>query len=168
MNAQSRRWVVLLAALSVSACGRTSADRPAATPPPDHGMAAAGGELPHGHPPIASTRAADAVFGTVSLAPALRDKAREGQALFLIARAGKDRRIVAVRREDPQEFPRPFEIAPTDAMSEASSFEGPLEITARLSRTGDAAPAPGDLEGSASGVTPGARDVRIELGTVRR
>ena len=43
---------------------------------------------------------------------------------------------------------------------------GPLEITARLSRSGDAVAARGDLEGVARGVAVGAKDARITLDTV--
>src|SRR5262249_19024350 len=42
----------------------------------------------------------------------------------------------------------------------------PLEITARLSKSGDAVAAKGDVEGVAKGVAVGATDVRIALDTV--
>ena len=102
------------------------------------------------------------------MAPALQAQAPRGAALFLIARAGKERKIVAVRKEDDVTFPHAFELSGQDAMTHGAAFGGVLEITARLSRTGDAAPAPGDLEGHAAGVAAGSRDVRVELDRVRR
>ena len=157
-----RTWAGLGALVAAAACsdGR-AAD--VAVPPPTTQAAA----LPAGHPPVEAT-VEGAVSGTVSVAPALAAAAREGRVLFLIARAGKDRQIVAVKRVDELAFPRAFELSSRDAMSHGTGFAGPLEITARLSRSGDAAPAAGDLEGVATGVAPGAQDVRIELRTVRR
>jgi cytochrome c-type biogenesis protein CcmH len=153
-----RTWGGLIALAATVACGDgRAADVP--VPPP--------AALPAGHPPVRAT-AEGAVSGTVTVAPDLASAARDGRALFLIARAGKDRQIVAVRRIDEVAFPRAFELSAQDAMSHGTAFGGPLEITARLSRSGDAAPAAGDLEGVLAGVSPGAKDVRIELRTVRR
>ena len=45
---------------------------------------------------------------------------------------------------------------------------GPLEITARLSKSGDAVSAKGDLEGLAKDVAVGAKDVKITLDSVRQ
>jgi cytochrome c-type biogenesis protein CcmH len=160
-----RTWGGWIALVAAAACGDSRAsDTP--LPPPTTGEARKAA-LPAGHPPVEAT-VEGAVSGTVSVAPALASAAREGGVLFLIARAGKDRQIVAVKRVDDLAFPRAFELSAQDAMSHGTGFAGPLEITARLSRSGDAAPAAGDLEGVATGVAPGAQDVRIELGTVRR
>ncbi|MET0551492.1 MAG: hypothetical protein ABW221_00545 [Vicinamibacteria bacterium] len=155
--------------LPLVACGDGGAADPAPPSPPASATAPAAraGALPHGHPAIESA-SPEAVAGTVTLAPAVTEAARDARALFLIARAGKDRQIVAVRKIDTPEFPAPFELSPQDAMSHGTGFAGPLEVTARLSRTGDAAPGAGDIEGVATSVSPGAMDVRIELRTVRR
>jgi CBS domain-containing protein len=125
--------------------------------------------LPEGHPPLGTVApAGETVRGTVTLAPALRDRAPKGAALYLIARTGQDKRIVAVRKQDAVAFPYAFELSGQDAMVHDAGFGGVLEITARLSLSGDAAPAPGDVEGRASGVSAGSRNVRIELDQVRR
>lgn len=162
-----RNWMGLLV-LPLAACGDGRAADPAPSAPPPASVASTPAPaLPHGHPPVESA-AAGAVAGTVTLAPAVTAAARDGRALFLIARAGKDRQIVAVRKIDAPAFPCAFELSAQDAMSHGTAFDGPLELTARLSRSGDAAPAAGDVEGLAASVAPGARDVRIELRSVRR
>ncbi len=126
-------------------------------------------DLPPGHPPIGGTSAAApagaTVAGRVSLASALGS--RSGVALFIIARnqAGQ---IVAVRKEERPGLPLAFSISAADAMTEGTSFEGRLDLTARLSQTGDAIPAKGDLEGMAKGVLAGAQDVAIVLDSVRQ
>lgn len=176
--------------LAAAACGRDEGPRP--VPPPTAAPAPAsdalkplssrdgapsseplGGPstLPPGHPPIDSGMgsAADtgpSVSGSVSLSPSLAS--RKGTALFLIARNAKSQQIVAVRKEDASRFPVPFSISGADAMTEGTSFEGPLDLLARLSQTGDAIPAKGDIEGVARGLKPGQRDVRIVLDSVRQ
>jgi hypothetical protein len=99
------------------------------------------------------------------VAPALQSRAAGG-VLFVIARSGADRRIVAVRREDNVTFPFKFGISGRDAMIAGTSFAGPFEVTARLSKSGDAVAAKGDLEGTVRGVAVGATDVKITLDTV--
>lgn len=99
------------------------------------------------------------------LAPALAS--RNGAALYIIAR-NKAGQIAAVRKQEHPSFPLAFTISAADAMIEGTSFEGPLSLTARLSRSGDAIPAQGDVEGVASGVAIGASDVAIVLDSVRQ
>ncbi|HET7292999.1 MAG TPA: hypothetical protein VFM88_11275 [Vicinamibacteria bacterium] len=124
---------------------------------------------PPGHPPLSAAHggAADgAISGRVELSPSLAG--RSGAAVFVIARNAKTQEIVAVRKEDAAGLPVAFSISGADAMTGGTSFEGPLDLTARLSRSGDAVPAKGDVEGVARGLLPGARDVRIVLDTVRQ
>jgi hypothetical protein len=108
----------------------------------------------------------ESLSGTVALSPGLAS--RTGAALFLIARNAKSQQIVAVRKEDASRFPVSFSISGADAMTEGTSFEGPLDLLARLSQTGDAIPAKGDVEGVTRGLTPGQKDVRIVLDSVRQ
>jgi hypothetical protein len=127
--------------------------------------------LPPGHPPVDAAPPAGAgadtgsVAGTIAVTPALKSRAAGG-VLFVIARSGADRRIVAVRREDNVTFPFKFGISGRDAMIAGTSFAGPFEVTARLSKSGDAVAAKGDLEGTVRGVAVGATDVKITLDTV--
>lgn len=126
--------------------------------------------LPPGHPPMGGTPAAapaetGSVAGTIAVAARLQGRAAGG-VLFVIARSGADRRIVAVRREEGATFPFKFRISGADAMMAGTTFAGPLEITARLSKSGDAVAARGDLAGVARGIAVGAKDVKITIDTV--
>jgi hypothetical protein len=170
----------LLAAV-VSSC------RERAAPPPDAGSAPASSlrpltsrdrsllpdaSLPPGHPPVdaapppgAAAGDAASVAGTITVAPSLQSRA-SGGVLFVIARSAADHRILAVRREDAARFPFNFRISGRDAMIEGTAFAGPLDVTARLSKSGDAVAAKGDIEGTARGLRVGAEDVKVTLDTV--
>ena len=98
---------------------------------------------------------------------ALRQSPSRDAVLFIVARDAQ-KRIVAVRREDGVTFPFAFTISGADAMTAGTKFAGPLDITARLSKSGDAIPAAGDLEGVTGGVAVGAKDVVIAIDRVRQ
>jgi len=134
------------------------------------------GELPPGHPPIdgggaaggAPVRAGAAVSGTVTIAPGVAGRTAPTDVLYLIARSRNSKTVVAVRKEDGARFPHAFELSGADAMTKDQPFVGPFDITARLSKSGDAIPAPGDLEGTAANVAEGARGVSLVIEKVRQ
>jgi len=148
----------------------TSRDRsgPAATsaaPLPD-------ASLPPGHPPVdaapppgAAASDTASIAGTITVAPSLQSRAAGG-VLFVIARSAADHRILAVRREDNVTFPFKFRISGQDAMIAGTAFAGPLDVTARLSKSGDAVAAKGDIEGTARALRVGAGDAKVTLDTV--
>jgi cytochrome c-type biogenesis protein CcmH len=111
---------------------------------------------------------AEGVSGTITIAPELRGRAATTDTLFVIARNAGSNEIVAVRKEQGVQFPFTFQISGADAMTAGSSFTGPFDITARLSKSGDAVAASGDLEGMARGVAAGSNAVEIVLSTVRQ
>jgi cytochrome c-type biogenesis protein CcmH len=129
--------------------------------------------LPAGHPPIAkSAAAADpglSLSGTVSAAPLIAAKlgAAKQTSLFLIARDAGTQQIVAVRKEEGVSFPFAFTLSGADSMLQGTAFTGTLDLTARVSKSGDAMPAAGDVEGVTKGVRVGARDVAVTLDRVR-
>jgi cytochrome c-type biogenesis protein CcmH len=147
----------------------TSRDRSGS---PDSTAPAAESSLPPGHPPLDAAPPAGAgadtgsVTGTIAVAPSLASRAAGG-VLFVIARSAADNKILAVRREDNVTFPFKFQISGRDAMIAGTTFAGPLTVTARLSKSGDAVAAKGDLEGTARGVSVGATDVKVTLDTVK-
>ncbi len=186
--------VLLIVLASVSACSK----EPPAPLPPESGRPAAPagmrpmtsrdgsaapasdadasqppGSLPAGHPPIGGGEsvgrpaAGGSISGTVVVAPKLQGR-QSGAALFLIARNPSTKQIVAVRKEQVPQFPFEFAISAADAMVQGTAFEGPLDLTARLSRTGDAMPGSGDVEGTAHNVAVGATKVTITLDSVRQ
>jgi cytochrome c-type biogenesis protein CcmH len=107
------------------------------------------------------------VSGTVSVAPALAGRLAPTDVLYLIARNARTGAVVAVRREDGVRFPFAFGLGPGDVMVQGTPFDGPFDITARLSKSGDAVAAKGDIEGGARGVALGAKGVAITLERVR-
>lgn len=133
-----------------------------------------GGEapLPPGHPPVAGGASAPApkpgesVSGTVTLSPAVKDKAAAGTVLYVMAK--KDGQTIAVVRVERPTFPHAFRLSAADAMNPGTPFTGPLDVTARLSMTGDAIAARGDVEGTAKGVAVGTTGLGVTLDTVRQ
>jgi cytochrome c-type biogenesis protein CcmH len=165
-----RRLLPLACALLV-ACRAQEPPRRAATPRPSGGLRpltsrddGAARVLPPGHPAVA---AGEAVSGTITISPALRARQAATDTLFIVARGAGSGQVVAVRKEDDPRLPRPFRISAADVMVSGTAFAGPFDVTARLSKSGDAIPAPGDLEGTARGVAAGTTDVVITLDRVR-
>jgi cytochrome c-type biogenesis protein CcmH len=134
--------------------------------PPLEG-AAAGAPLPAGHPPIGEpapgTQSKGRITGTIVLSP----KLKIGPADVMYVMAKKGAATLAVRRVEKPTFPFAFEITGGDAMMGGGTFEGPVDVVARVSRTGDAIPAQGDLEGVAKGVKVPAKDVTLTIDSVR-
>jgi len=126
--------------------------------------------LPPGHPALggeSTSSEGKPVEGEVRLHPRVKDKAKPEDVLYIIARGSASRQIVAVRKEEHVRFPFSFRLSSGDSMMPGTPFEGPFDLTARLSRSGDATPQPGDLEGTAKNVAAGSRDVSVILDTVR-
>lgn len=160
---------------SPKATQSTEAPAPAGTEetlPPGHPPAPGPrgpASLPAGHPPMGEAAdSGESVAGTVVADPKLGTKPASTDVLYLIARAAGAKEILAVRREEHVTLPFSFRLSGKDAMSHGTAFKGPFDVTARLSKSGDAAPAKGDLEGMARGVQSGAKDLRIVLDSVRR
>jgi len=149
----------------------TTACQQKAAPPPAKAAAQASPALPAGHPPIAAAAvpadAGPSLSGTVTAAAAVTANLAAANALFLIARDSKSQQILAVRKEEGVRFPFSFTLSGADAMVPGTAFQGTLDLTARVSKSGDAMPAKGDVEGVTQGVRVGARDVAITLDRVR-
>ncbi len=131
----------------------------------------AGPTLPPGHPPIgpesaqsaAAGTSAGSVSGTIRIAPGLRVGASD--VLYVMAKRGST--TLAVRRIASPSFPLAVEISAADAMMAGGGFEGPVDVVARVSRSGDAIPAAGDLEGTVKGVKIPAKGLTLTITSVR-
>ena len=102
--------------------------------------------------------------GVVSIAPALAAQVGAGDTLFVFARAeGGSRMPLAILRRSARELPMRFVLDDSQAMAPTAKLSGAqaVRIEARVSRSGNAMPQPGDLVGSSAVVKPGARDVAI-------
>lgn len=112
---------------------------------------------------------ADGILITVELAPELASRVAPGAALFVLARdpAGGPA-PVAVRRLPPQGFPLQIVLRDSDRMVPGTALSSlpALRLSARISQTGNAAPAAGDLEAEAVEIAPGAA-ARLSIDRVR-
>ncbi len=108
--------------------------------------------------------------GTVRLAPALLAEASPGDAVFIYARAvGATGPPLAALRKQVKDLPIVFRLDDSMGMGGARlSEQREVLVGARISRSGSASPAPGDLEGAEGPVAPGARGVVIEIVQRRR
>ena len=104
------------------------------------------------------------VSGTIRIASTLVNQIPEGASLFLIARSDGVKRGIplAVKKLKGVKFPYSFTLGQDDVMLPGALFEGPITIFARLDSDGDAAPAPGDIDGSVATI-PGGDQVEIIL-----
>ena len=102
------------------------------------------------------------VSGIIRIDPNLADQIPEGASLFLIARSeGAQRGIpLAVKKLQGITFPYSFTLGQADVMLPGALFEGPVTIFARLDKDGDAAPAPGDIDGV---ITTNSGDQKVEI-----
>ena len=107
------------------------------------------------------------VSGTIYIDPALADQMPEGASLFLIARSeGAQRGMpLAVKKLKEIKLPYSFALGQADVMLPGAVFDGPVTIFARLDKDGDAAPASGDIDGSAV-TNAGEEQVEIVLNHV--
>jgi cytochrome c-type biogenesis protein CcmH len=113
--------------------------------------------------------AAKSVSGSVSVAPEIAPRIGKGDTLFIFARAENGPRMpLAILRGPAQQLPATFTLDDTQAMApnmRLSSADA-VRIEARVSRSGNAAPQPGDLVGTSAVVKPGARDVKVVIDKV--
>jgi len=102
------------------------------------------------------------VSGTIRIDPNLVDKIPKGASLFLIARSeGAQRGMpLAVKKLQGITFPYSFTLGQADVMLPGALFEGPITIFARIDKDGDAAPAPGDIDGV---VTTNSGDQQVQI-----
>jgi cytochrome c-type biogenesis protein CcmH len=132
---------------------------------------AAGEALPQAGPlvgtaPPAPSAAAASITGSVSVAPQLAAKVDPNAILFIFARSeGGPRMPLAVLRLPARGLPTTFQLDDSLAMSPQMkiSMASAVRIEARVSKSGNAMPQPGDLTGSSAVVKPGAREVHVVL-----
>jgi cytochrome c-type biogenesis protein CcmH len=108
------------------------------------------------------------VSGSVSLASTVAAKAAPGDTVFIFARAAEGPRMpLAILRKKVSDLPITFTLDDSTAMSPATRLSGtPLVIIgARISKSGDAMPKPGDLQGFTKPVTNSAKNITIVIDT---
>ncbi|HCN87684.1 MAG TPA: c-type cytochrome biogenesis protein CcmI, partial [Oxalobacteraceae bacterium] len=110
------------------------------------------------------------VAGTVELDPALRSQVAENDTVFIYARAAQGPRFpLAVLRKQVKDLPLSFVLDDSMSMTPVAKLSDfPLVVVgARISKTGNATPSAGDLEGSIAPVPPGSKGLKIRISTRR-
>lgn len=108
------------------------------------------------------------VRGVISVAPGLREKIPDNAVLFIFARGRGVRQgpPLVVKLLKGVEFPYEFTLTQSDTMMPGDVFAGEVTVTARIDQDGNAAPSPGDLEGSTDTEVGKGGKVKIVLGNL--
>lgn len=128
-----------------------------------------------GMPPVAQAQkggaagsaiAVRSVSGTVTLSPTLASKVRPDDSVFVFARPADGSRMpVAVVRARVSELPLQFTLDDSRAMAPTAKISALNEVivNARVSRSGNAIPASGDLEGATEKVKVGTQGMSLVI-----
>ena len=119
--------------------------------------------------PTAASVPAAAISGEVRLAPALAAKAAPSDTVFIFARAAEGPRMpLAILRKQVKDLPLRFTLDDSLAMSPAAKLSSATRVIvgARISKSGEALPRAGDLQGLSAPLvigSPGASGLKIEI-----
>lgn len=115
--------------------------------------------------PVAAAGPAQ-VSGRVALSAALAGQAAPTDTVFVFARPAEGSRMpLALLRAQVKDLPLEFTLDDSLAMNPAAKLSGVKQVVigARISRSGQASPQPGDLQGFSAPVAVGAKDVAVEI-----
>lgn len=107
--------------------------------------------------------------GSVKLAPALAAKANPNDTVFIYARPAEGPRMpLAILRKQVKDLPFEFTLDDSLSMSPAARLSGAtlVVVSARISKTGEAMPQPGDLTGQTAPVAVGSAGLKIDISEV--
>ena len=116
--------------------------------------------------PIGQAGQSLAISGTVTVAPSLAGKGSATDTLFVFARESNGPPMpVAIMRATKKDLPFTFRLDDSTSMmpSRKLSDVGMVVIVARLSKSGQAMPQSGDLEGMSQPVKPGVDGVTVVI-----
>jgi cytochrome c-type biogenesis protein CcmH len=153
--------ILVIAAVALAGCERKS-EPGAAAPAADTSSS----EYPS---PTAADQAAPAAASlkvTVSLSPAVAKKAAPTDVVFIFARAANGPRMpLAVVRKQVKDLPATVVLDDSTAMSPETKLSSVPEVivVARVSKSGDAMPHAGDLEGASGPVKTDGGSVAISI-----
>ncbi len=119
----------------------------------------------------APSGAAASVGGTVTLSPALLAKASPQDTVFIFARPANGARMpLAAQRVQVKDLPYRFTLDDSKSMSPATPLSSSAQVVlgARISKSGDAIPQPGDLSGQVGPVALGTQGIALEINEVRK
>ncbi len=113
--------------------------------------------------------AAGSVQVRISLAPALAAKASPDDTVFIFARALQGGKApLAIQRRQVKDLPLQLTLDDSMAMSPALRLSSVSQVIvgARVSKSGNAMPQPGDLQGLTPAVAVGARGLQLQIADV--
>jgi cytochrome c-type biogenesis protein CcmH len=109
------------------------------------------------------------ISGLVNISAAMKSKASPTDTVFVLARAAQGPKMpLAILRKQVQDLPIQFALDDSTAMApqmKISNFDE-VVIVVRVSKSGNAMPQPGDLQGMSSPVKPGSSGLKINIDTV--
>ncbi len=117
---------------------------------------------------VAATKNAGRVTGVVRISPDLAAKVGPGDTVFIFARAEEGPRMpLAILRKQGRDLPIEFALDDSMAMSSSAKLSDHprVVIGARVSKTANASPQPGDLQGLSAPVKTGAGRVNVTINT---
>ena len=108
------------------------------------------------------------IRGTVKLSPQLKNQIAADDTLFVYAQAGDSKRPIAIVRASAKELPYSFVLDDSKGMAGGVKLSNANEVrvVARISKSGQAQSKPGDLQGVATSVKPGAGEVEVVIDQV--
>ncbi len=107
-----------------------------------------------------------AVSGRVTLADALKSRVSPDDAVFIFARAAAGPRMpLAAMKKQVRDLPFDFKLDDSMAMAPQFKLSSVPEviITARISKSGDPIPKPGDFEGNSAPMKIGVSGIKLEI-----
>ena len=114
----------------------------------------------------ATTAKDHSLQGVVALDPAIAARVQPNDTVFVFARAVEGPKMpLAIRRISVKDLPYTFALDDSAAMAPGmaiSAFDRVI-VGARVSRSGTAAPKPGDFEGVSAPVKPGTSGIRVSI-----
>ncbi len=116
--------------------------------------------------PGAAASPGPGITGTVRLAAALKAQAAPEDTVFIFARPAEGARMpLAIVRKQVKDLPFEFKLDDSQAMSPAARLSSARRVIvgARISKSGQAMPQPGDLEGLSAPVAVDAAGVLVEI-----
>lgn len=136
------------------------------------GLPTAGDSAPRreeGARPPATPPAGATIAGRVDISPALATKVALTDTVFIFARAVDGPRVpLAVLRIAAKDLPKEFTLDDSMGMAPGAKLSGAAAVIveARISKSGNALPQPGDFSGRSAPVKPGAAGVKVVIDQV--
>ena len=119
--------------------------------------------------PESATNAASRISGRVTISDSIKAKANPADVVFIYAQAEQGSPMpLAIMRTTVQALPLDFNLDDSMAMRPDAKLSGQSHVTvkARISKSGQAVPQPGDLIGTLQHVAVGAKQVKVTISEV--